>query len=258
MKNLNTLFITEICGIYTNTFDKPCVHQMWDRPWYGLSFAISGQIIYHHNGHEYLSDPEHAILYPMHADYLLDCRIPGSFTLVNFHCADSFKLDQFVSIPLTGNTPFLDNHRHMEQLDYFHNPNQHHRFLALFYDSLSTLQDTITRQTLHPLIRSSLQYITEHLQEEQLNNTSIANQLGISPVYFRKLFEQNLHQPPMNYVQQLRLQKAKDFLAHTSDPVTSIACACGYSNIYHFCRIFKTKTGYTPTEYRKLHRIACL
>ena len=194
----------------------------------------------------------------MHASYTLDCRIPGTFALVNFLCDEHYRLSSFISIPISDNTHFLHNHRRMEALDYFNNPGQHYHFLSLLYDSLAALQDDMNKQSVHPLISASLQYMNEHLYEEQLCNDNIAAHLGISTIYFRKLFLQNLQQSPMQYLQQLRMQKACYLLSHTTDSVASVSAACGYSSIYHFCRIFKLKNHLTPTQYRNRNRLSCL
>ena len=37
--------------------------------------------------------------------------------------------------------------------------------------------------------------------------------------------------------------------------INAVAEHCGFSNQYHFCRLFKEKTGLTPTEYMKQNRI---
>ena len=43
---------------------------------------------------------------------------------------------------------------------------------------------------------------------------------------------------------------AKEFLLQANYTLTEIAELCGYSNVEHFCRQFKEKTGCTPGEFR--------
>ncbi|MBR3994676.1 MAG: helix-turn-helix transcriptional regulator [Clostridia bacterium] len=53
----------------------------------------------------------------------------------------------------------------------------------------------------------------------------------------------------------MRIQKAKFLLANGVLTITAISEECGFSSLYHFCRIFKEKTGFTPSEYSKNNRI---
>lgn len=53
----------------------------------------------------------------------------------------------------------------------------------------------------------------------------------------------------------MRLDMAKQLISQTNESVTNISEQCGFSNVYHFCRIFKEKTGYTPLNYRNTHRL---
>ena len=47
-----------------------------------------------------------------------------------------------------------------------------------------------------------------------------------------------------------RIRMAKEFLLQANYTLTEIAELCGYSNVEHFCRQFKEKTGCTPGEFR--------
>lgn len=251
---LNTLFVTDIVCVQTTIFEKPLITHMNKRPWYGISFTINGKIIYHHNGRDYLSDSGHAILFPMHASYTLECVVPGRFTLINFLCTEDFQSEEFLSIPISNNDYFLKNHVIMEKLDIFNHPFHRPRLLSVFYDTIANLAESIQPEKRIPLLRPAIQYMTEHLEDVTLCNTQIAGFLDISEVYFRKLFKEGYGVGPMQYLQQLRMTRAKDLLLSSASSISQIAETCGYSSIYHFCRIFKIKTGYTPTEYRNYYR----
>ena len=52
----------------------------------------------------------------------------------------------------------------------------------------------------------------------------------------------------------LRIKKAKLLLAEDAAKIWAIAEACGFSNAYSFCRMFKKQTGMTPQEYRSRYK----
>lgn len=53
------------------------------------------------------------------------------------------------------------------------------------------------------------------------------------------------------FVTAARIKRAKDLLLQTDAPIYSVAAQAGIENYTYFCKLFKKKTGQTPTEYRK-------
>jgi AraC-like DNA-binding protein len=90
---------------------------------------------------------------------------------------------------------------------------------------------------------------------EQFDQTIDMNQLaresGMSLSGFRKKFIQATGLPPGKYHQQIRLNKADELLRQTDLLIGDIALQLGFENIYYFSRLFKQKTGCSPSAYRK-------
>jgi transcriptional regulator GlxA family with amidase domain len=57
---------------------------------------------------------------------------------------------------------------------------------------------------------------------------------------------QTLHK----YLQRVRLEKAKEILVSTNDPVKAVADAAGFANESHFCKVFKKINLVSPVQYR--------
>ena len=57
--------------------------------------------------------------------------------------------------------------------------------------------------------------------------------------------------PPMQYIVSLRIAAAKGYLESTDKNIAEIAATVGYDNALYFSRIFKKRTGMTPTEYKQ-------
>lgn len=64
---------------------------------------------------------------------------------------------------------------------------------------------------------------------------------------FKELYNLSVH----TYLQQLRLEKAKQLLQATNMPITDITYHIGYSHVTHFTTLFKKQFGLTPGEWRK-------
>lgn len=69
---------------------------------------------------------------------------------------------------------------------------------------------------------------------------------------FSLLFKRKTGKSPLDYLIQLRIQKACELLENTSLKIKDIANSIGYEDPYYFSRIFKKTVGSTPRDYRKL------
>ncbi|MNP81294.1 Arabinose operon regulatory protein [compost metagenome] len=66
-----------------------------------------------------------------------------------------------------------------------------------------------------------------------------------------RLFRQKTDESLINYVQTLRLEKAKELLAETSHPVAEIGRSVGFPSENYFAKTFRKRYGQTPSQYRK-------
>ena len=96
----------------------------------------------------------------------------------------------------------------------------------------------------------AIDYIAKNFTR-RIRNDDMAKAAGISTVYFRKLFTAAYGISPAAYVQNLRINKAKDMLKSDYGSITDIALSLGYSDIYDFSRVFKRLTGISPAAYAK-------
>lgn len=83
---------------------------------------------------------------------------------------------------------------------------------------------------------------------------NIAKKLALSTNYFQKIFRQTMGVGPHKYMQTLRMDEAKNYLALTGIKVERIGELCGYNDSAYFCYAFKKQTGVTPREYRHMSR----
>jgi AraC-like DNA-binding protein len=79
----------------------------------------------------------------------------------------------------------------------------------------------------------------------------LAKELGVSYTSFRRSFKRHTGLPPNQYLQQIRLDHAKHRLIHTPQTISEIAYATGFASIYYFSRLFKSRFGKGPGQFRK-------
>lgn len=95
--------------------------------------------------------------------------------------------------------------------------------------------------------------VKNYIQEHYADNLTLAvlsNVFFVCPAYLSRLFKKKTGINFVDYLTELRVQKAKEFLAVPSMKVYTVAEMVGYENPRYFSRIFKDSTGMSPQDYR--------
>lgn len=250
MERLQAIRITGSIELKTVTQVAGHDYLVRNRSHYGLSFCRDGQITYTMNGREFISDPNHAVLHPMGADYRLQVQRTGQFPLINFTCT-GLEGCGFMVIPLKNPEVYLRQFEKMQQLVLFRRDQL--QLLSEFYDMLGRLCRE-GAQGEEPL-QGILSYLETNLADPSLSNSRLAAQAGFSEVYFRRLFARSYGMPPRQYILELRLRKARQLLEDGRHSVTAVSELCGFSSVYHFSRCFAKRTGLSPTDYASQSRL---
>jgi len=88
--------------------------------------------------------------------------------------------------------------------------------------------------------------------EKGLSIADIANHVNSSASHFSALFKKNTGFPPIEYFNQLKIQKACQYLQFTKLRIREIAFQIGIDDPYYFSRLFTKTMGYSPKEYRDI------
>ena len=77
----------------------------------------------------------------------------------------------------------------------------------------------------------------------------LCRHLEVSSQYLARMFQKKLGISPLQYINHLRIQKAKELMRNTSMTIKEITYAVGMENPYYFSRLFKKVEGIQPTRY---------
>lgn len=99
------------------------------------------------------------------------------------------------------------------------------------------------------LINEAMNYINDHLGYN-FRLSEMADALNISENYLYKIFMTKTGKSPAAFIQQLRMETAKQALANQSLPIKTIASHLGYGDVSHFSTVFKRTWGMSPRAYR--------
>ncbi len=112
---------------------------------------------------------------------------------------------------------------------------------------------TLVRKSPHAdsVVRKCEEWLTEHFRK----NDAVKQVVELSHVPERTLkrrFKTATGATLIDYVQNLRIEAAKHLLESGQEPVDEISVAAGYEDPSFFRRLFKRRTGLTPSQYRRM------
>lgn len=99
-------------------------------------------------------------------------------------------------------------------------------------------------------VMKAKQYVDDHF-DEHLVSSVLAAQFNFSRSYFSICFGKIVGVPFNEYLRNVRLDKAKEYLWKTSKSISEVANIVGYEDEKYFSKVFKKIVGISPVEYRK-------
>jgi two-component system, response regulator YesN len=144
-------------------------------------------------------------------------------TLLNFTCIDQLT---------ACNTKGQVEHWLFEALDHFMN------------NMLKNRTTTNLR-----VINQACDYIVHHCHKN-ISLEEVAQTVHLSPFYFSRLFKQEKGYNFVDFLTQVRMDKAKKMLQNPDFTAVRIASEVGYQDASYFSRVFRQTTGLTPNQYR--------
>jgi transcriptional regulator GlxA family with amidase domain len=100
------------------------------------------------------------------------------------------------------------------------------------------------------LVERAICYMRSHIDAPS-SLRAVAEKIGTNERQLHRAFISNTNESPANYWRKLRLDHAKKLLMSTSQHVTQIAYAAGFSDASHFILWFRKQYGETPCSFRK-------
>ena len=104
---------------------------------------------------------------------------------------------------------------------------------------------------------SPMEKIITHIHENFTRTITVeelASLANVSPSHLAHTFKKQTGYAPVEYVLKMRMERAMMLLTHSSKTVAEISEEVGYDSVNAFIKIFKRKTNYAPSAYRKLQK----
>lgn len=99
-------------------------------------------------------------------------------------------------------------------------------------------------------VKDMMAYVGAHYSENITVDT-LSQAAHVSRRVCFRLFQENLHMTPVEYIRSVRLEKAEQMLTLSQESITQIGYACGLGSSSYFGKLFHEQYGCTPGAYRK-------
>ncbi|NLW47970.1 MAG: response regulator [Firmicutes bacterium] len=101
-------------------------------------------------------------------------------------------------------------------------------------------------------IQKALAYVQSNFTRD-LTLEEVADHVGVSKSYLSRIFPEYAGKHFCSYLQQLRIERAKELLRFTDDHIYEIASKVGFWNSRYFGKVFRDMVGITPADYRRIY-----
>lgn len=131
--------------------------------------------------------------------------------------------------------------------------NSYYQYLVvMFYAELMVLIYRYMDENYLPVcqndaLKKAISFIRFNFHQD-ISINDVAAYAGISERYLRSLFLQYLNFSPLDYLNQIRINKSIELLRNTELSVKEVSFQCGFQSPQYFSRIFKQRTGISPRE----------
>ena len=249
---LSDLIITKVNFVSTMYNQEGASSVRHDRSRWAIILKYEGETEYFSGGARYKSNIDNIAILPKGSSYKWTCTKAGSYAVIEFD--SELRCSEIATVPIKNGEKILGDFKKMEARaarggDFYEIESLRDVYSILF----SIIQSAPKRYTpteKQKKIVPALDYIAENY-DKRISNCELAQIVGYSTVYFRQLFFEVAGRSPIDYIQHLKIEKAKEMLMSDHASITDIAIALGYQNIYDFSRSFKKHTGVSPTAYKK-------
>lgn len=228
----------------------------YNRDRWAVVLKREGRTVYTVNGKKIISDGLHPMILPKGCAYAWSCQEPGECIQIEFD-ADGKDMP-ITSFEISDNSTILNAFSKIEKSFNKQKPYYQLECYVQLYGILLFLAESTAKDPSHPkkreLLHPAVKYITENYFDSGITNDSLSGLCRISTVYFRKTFEFVYGVPPIKYLHNFRINKAKAILLSDYESIEQVAHSVGYNSIYHFSKMFKEYTGKSPTEYARQNK----
>lgn len=123
-------------------------------------------------------------------------------------------------------------------------------YIRMLLKKIIGVRDTISGRRYSDIIEIAKDQIRKTYMSDEISLNTIAAEVGMSPSYFSSIFSKEMGKTFVEYLTEIRMDRAKELLMCSSMKTSEIGYEVGYKDPHYFSYIFKETQNCTPKEFR--------
>ena len=123
-------------------------------------------------------------------------------------------------------------------------------YIRMLLKKIIGVRDTISGRRYSDIIEIAKDQIRKTYMLDEISLNTIAAEVGMSPSYFSSIFSKEMGKTFVEYLTEIRMDRAKELLMCSSMKTSEIGYEVGYKDPHYFSYIFKKTQNCTPKEFR--------
>ena len=123
-------------------------------------------------------------------------------------------------------------------------------YIRMLLKKIIGVRDTISGRRYSDIIEIAKDQIRKTYMSDEISLNTIAAEVGMSPSYFSSIFSKEMGKTFVEYLTEIRMDRAKELLTCSSMKTSEIGYEVGYKDPHYFSYIFKKTQNCTPKEFR--------
>ena len=123
-------------------------------------------------------------------------------------------------------------------------------YIRMLLKKIIGVRDTISGRRYSDIIEIAKDQIRKTYRSDEISLNTIAAEVGMSPSYFSSIFSKEMGKTFVEYLTEIRMDRAKELLMCSSMKTSEIGYEVGYKDPHYFSYIFKKTQNCTPKEFR--------
>ena len=233
------------------------------QPTYALIYIKQGRFILKMDGKETIVGENECVIFPDDTNFYRRVIEHIRFVYLKFRINPDCPFN--IPIPF-GKVRFKNQKRFLESIKKYEELAESKEIHAIYYRE-HLLEDillqaysennSVLNQKNNPLqsshdatVKKAVEYIQNNISSKIIIS-DICTAVCTNPSTLNFKFRKELNCTVWDFITELRMKKAKDYLISTTFSIGDIAKKCGFENIYYFSTAFKKAEGISPIKYRK-------
>ena len=215
-----------------------------------LTLVIKGTLEYTINDQKYIVCDGDMIFMPAGTSYVRKNSLDNA-DYISFN----FTTDDEIHLPIFGKDVIhteilmlISAYDRIASRTYLDNKEKFSHILGCI---LAVLEDRIKSRDYNPLTLKILKYIHANL-DKKITLGDISELTFFSPIYCDTVFKREVGKSIIEYILDERVDLAKSLLREENLKISQVSDLVGFPDYNYFSRIFKARSGYSPSAYRKM------